>query len=222
MNPVVILPAAGLQVRWAFYRGVPKQMVKTYDEPMIHRTQRLLFKNNNILDTVVLANDKSMVSQYGVFHQPGKPSRLPGTAIGHSVECWIANRDIYILLGDVIWEEQFLKEIVEREYEEITFIGHQEGGVNKNPEIFAVMVPFWEQQRMLDAIDWVKDREEPRISGGWQVYRRLHGIMPREHRIAGGWMEAPPEITDIDFPEEYEAWRAEQRKRRRANAKSVL
>lgn len=214
-----ILAAAGEQVRWKMHAGRPKHLVRVYGEPLIHRTCRQLY-SAWAPNVVILkpSNFKGFAAHGAVEVSPGKPSVLPDTAIGHSYELWEDGADMLILMGDVIWMDQYVPTLIDPPWDTTTFFGIPTHSHNKNPEIMGIFVPSNEHGRVKESMDYVKDNAIYGISKQWQLYRHLHSIPPREHIVGDDFDTVTDGCMDIDTHEDYTIWiQYEMRNRTKRN-----
>ncbi len=107
MTQAIIL-AAGRGERWNDYLHIPKQLLPIGDEPLLHRTVRLL-RHHHISNIVIVAHDPAL-SVAGVdFFEPEQSEWV--------LETLCTTRSLWrdrtlILLGDVFYSERAMRKIV--------------------------------------------------------------------------------------------------------------
>lgn len=226
---MILIAAAGKSKRWKNHLGVHKCMAPINGVPLIHRTIKQL---SHFLDSwgdhqpiEVISYDRAFVVPPAIHRMPVKQSLLPSTGLGQSAEFWPQDDNVYLLLGDVCFTENAIKQIfmAVRDENAVTFFGHAKPRCGGNPELwrsteghhpelFAFSFPPQCQQSLLTAMQladgWREQfwREKARIpiSGGWFTYRILNHLPVFMHVIGPNFIELDENVTDIDSPEDYE------------------
>lgn len=189
-----VIMAAGKGTRWNNYLGVPKHLVEINGETLLARTTRLL-KENGINDFVITSSDERY-SQYGEL--------IPQTNNDCEIDRFeeICGDEVCYLYGDVYYTENAIKTIVDTPVDDIKFFGSED-------EIFAIKIKntdlFFNHKHKV---------KELYLSGvidrciGWEIYRSLHNIPFKEHKITERYLKILDGTDDIDFPQDYEKFKA--------------
>jgi CTP:molybdopterin cytidylyltransferase MocA len=222
---MILIAAAGKSGRWKNHLGVHKVMAPINGVPLIHRTIKQLGDNPLFGEIGVICYDDSFVIPPAMQFVPHNPSPLPSTGLGQSAEFWPPDDNVYLLLGDVCFTENAIKQIfmAVRDENAVTFFGHGrprcEGNpelwrstAGHHPELFAFSFPPQCQGSLLNAMNLADGwREQFRhekaripISGGWFTYRILNHLPVFMHIIGPNFIELDENVTDLDTPEDYE------------------
>jgi peptidoglycan/xylan/chitin deacetylase (PgdA/CDA1 family) len=218
-NKKFVIMAAGSAKRWGDYLGVPKQLVEVDNEPILHRTIRLL-KENNIQDIYVTVPEKGYYGDLGVEEIVGSSEKeidkfLNAKHLSGAVFMW----------GDCWFSEEAIKTIIENQ-EPLMFFGN--GGGNKYTskrwgEIYAVKTndTFFEKVVELDA-----NRDQMQRCASWELYGYIFtGELPTRNyaphqptpNTDGLFISDPVKLSryfteihdftdDFDYPEDYDIW----------------
>jgi hypothetical protein len=129
-----VIMAAGSGERWENYTGVPKQMVKINNEPLLHRTIRLL-KKNGIREIYVTVPE---INYFGEL----EAEQIKGESFTELDKFFNAeqHQDAIFLWGDVFFTEKAMKKICKNR-NDLIFFGRRHKSVltgKKWGEIFAV------------------------------------------------------------------------------------
>lgn len=100
----VFITAYGESTRWNNYLGVPKHLIPIDDEPLIHRTVRLL-KENGFDDIVIIGDDQVDGTRN---HIPSQRTLLPYNSMREDVE---GIESMIILYGDCYYSEAIIKSL---------------------------------------------------------------------------------------------------------------
>lgn len=190
-----IIMAAGLGTRWDNYLGVPKHLIKINGETLLGRTTRLL-QEHGITNYIITSGDPRY-KQYGP------------TAVQTHYDCEIDRFEeslidgpVCYLYGDVYYTENAIETIINTNTEDILFFGHEW-------EIFAIKI------KNLDLFLTHKNKvKQLYLSGqinrciGWEIYRSLNNIPFNEHHITDKYIKILDGTDDIDYPYEYEEFKA--------------
>ena len=226
---MILIAAAGKSSRWKNHLGLKKHMVPIGGVPLIHRTIQQInlflcrFSSGDKIG--VICYDPAFVIPPAIQLIPNKPSPLPFTGLGQSVEFWPENETLYLFLGDVVFTENAINQIFMQNRNEhaVTFFGHSKPvfldhaelfghGLAHHPELFAFSVPPECQPELLEAMkkadEWrtelMQDKAKIYMSGGWFTYRLLNHLPVFMHQIGENFIELDPEVTDIDSKEDYD------------------
>lgn len=213
----VIIGAAGNQVRWnCGCRGVCvptlKQMVPVYGQPLIHRSISQYFRILKAYEVVVVGFSEELVKYGAVLLKP-TGTALHNSCIGSSVEAWVPNMDLFIVMGDVCWTDEAIEKVAVLSLDVIWFVGRSSKDRLHLPEIYGIKVPAQKQDHFRQVIKDVNQLkiEKPNIAAGWMCYRHLHGMPIDQHEIRGGFLEIDDDTEDFDHPSEYKEWLANMR-----------
>lgn len=214
MDTKVLICCAGPSSRWGNYLGVPKHLVPINNVPLIQRTTNQLNEIglNNI--TIIGFNPQYQVD--GAVLQSPTSTGLPNTGIGHSMEFWDRNKNNLILLGDVYFSNDAIKTIFNN-IGDITFYGRSTKGKNghKWGELFGLSFAPDKLSTIKKGIEQIiqaKRRKEINRAGGWELYRQLFNIPFQERCVTSNFIEIDDETEDFDVPEDYNKWKAANRK----------
>ena len=193
-----IIMAAGEGKRWSNYLGIPKHLVEIGGETLLGRTTRLL-KENGIEDYEITAHDERYAKYGKVVKQSDNDCEVDRFEHQDEPCCY--------LYGDVYYTEEAIRTIIDAWVEDVMFLG-------SGQEIFAVKV------KDLALFYGHKDRVkrlylEGKIGRciGWEVYRSIMGNPLDKHWINGRYVYIEDDTDDIDYPEDYEKFKARREKK---------
>lgn len=192
---IYVIMAAGEGKRWNNHLGIPKQLIEINGETLLKRTTRLL-KENGITNYIITGSDKRF-SEYGrLVTQTNNDCEVDRFEFFNEPVCY--------LYGDVYYTEKAIKTIINAQVEDIMFLGSDQ-------EIFAVKVKnlelFYKHKDIVKKM--YLDRKINRCIG-WEVYRSLNNIPFDQHIINNRYILINDETNDIDYPEEYEEFKAKR------------
>lgn len=219
----VIIPCAGNRSRWDNYLGIPKQLVRiTDDEPILHRTVRLL-REHGVDDIHIIARE----SEVDVFTVPGAVTdvaRLDETK--HDMDRFCSSRHLWsetdrtvIMFGDVYFSQRAVRIIAssatKRRWQvygrpwasRITGCAHG--------EIFALSWFPSEYETIDAAIAYVVKLYDSNVINrtlSWELIRALLGCTDAAvrtgsiARIRGRMSIVDDETEDFDKPKNYDAY----------------
>ena len=186
-----VIMAAGAGTRWNNYLGIPKHLIEINGETLLGRTTRLL-KENGITNYVITTSDPRY-AQYG----PTTPQTKHDGEIDRFEES-VVDGPVCYLYGDVYYSENAIKTIVATETDNIQFFGGEW-------EIYAIKVNnlelFFKHKERVKRLYLTKIIDR---CIGWEVYRSLHNISLKEHKITDDYIFIKDETDDIDYPTDYE------------------
>ena len=192
---IYVIMAAGKGKRWNNYLGIPKHLIEINGETLLERTSRLL-KENGITNYIITGND-NRYSKYGkLVAQTNNDCEVDRFEVSNEPVCY--------LYGDVFYTENAIKTIINTKVKDIMFLGSDQ-------EIFAIKV------KELDLFYEHKDRVKKLYLNkkinrciGWEVYRSLNNIPFEEHIINNRYTLIMDETDDIDYPEDFEEFKAKR------------
>lgn len=191
-----VIMCAGEGKRWNNYLGVPKHFIEINGESLIERTTRLL-KENGILDYVITANDK-------IYDDYGKTIKQTYNQCEIDRFEEINDDNICYLYGDVYYTEEAIKQIINKDTDNILFFG-------SNMEIFAIKIKnkelFYEHKNKIKKL-FLNNQIGRCI--GWEIYRSLNNIPFEEHIIKDMYYLIDDLTDDIDYPEDYVNFKRER------------
>ena len=198
-NHTIVIMCAGDGTRWNNYMGVPKQMIKINNEPILFRTIRLL-KEKGINNIIITINQ----------HQ------IPfNTTIMQVINCWNHEIDrfypvkgpVVYLYGDTYYTEKALNKILTEEYNFYGRKGANNKTKKKYEEIFAVKGDGDKIQEHVDKVRQLYKEKKINRCLGWELYESYHGL-PITFPVPS--FEFLGEINDLtedfDTPEDYEEY----------------
>lgn len=164
MADSVIIIAGGKGKRWGYKK---KYMLPVCEEPVLHRTVRLVKEQKGIDPHVI-----------GEEHQEGA-----NQACSYSSKFWSKNGMTYILLGDVSWKKRTLKRVLGTRGQDVKdFMVFGRSGANHltgrpYSEIFAFAFPYTLNR-------WIKECHDVAIKifpeGDWWDVLRVADISTRD------------------------------------------
>ena len=210
-----IIIAAGEGTRWGEYLGIPKHLALVDNEPILHRTVRLL-KENFVNDiTVVGPDDDRYKTPYSTLYIPKiTPSYGDADKFLSSEELWNLSGKTITLFGDVFFTDAAIKTIITTDRNCWTVFGrskssHITGG--KYGEIFAHSftpndIP--KHKGSLNILVEAVRKKDAKKGSGWEHYKVMQGVRGRDIRrskivIDNDFIEIDDFTEDFDFPEDY-------------------
>ena len=207
MSPLpatVILMADGPQRRWTAEGD--KHLAPVLEEPLIHRTLRLLAENR-VTDPVVFTRNSEVAGKATKF---APPLRLPSLAAACAVTCDLWRGDVLFLAGDVVFSERALPALLARAPGTAppwAFFGKR--GANRHTgkpwaEIYAFRASGDGIPAALSAMGALAAGSYRR-KGFRELYRVLKDVRPDRTFLPGGaGFHAVPDWTDdIDTTEDH-------------------
>lgn len=178
----VIIPCAGMATRW--FGDTPKHLVPIFDEPILHRTVRLIQERTDADVRVVVKNlsdDRYKIP--GATRATAKldPSRSQADKLSSSRHLWSKTGRTVILWGDCFFTEVAMDRILSHDGDWCMFarLGPSKftGKDHKEPFGFS-LAP--EHHDVLDlgintCIDQARAGTLTAWSGSWQMYRAALG-----------------------------------------------
>lgn len=188
-----IIMCAGEGKRWNNYLGIPKHLIEINGESLLGRTTRLL-KENGITDYIITGTDKRY-AQYGEL--------MPQTANDYEIDRFEEFKEpVCYLYGDVYYTDEALKTIINTNVDDIMFFG-------SNCEIFAIKINdldlFYMHKNRVRVL-YGKGKIDRCI--GWEIYRSLNNIPFEDDYITDKYIKILDGTNDIDFPEDYNKFKA--------------
>lgn len=187
-----VIMCAGKGTRWNNYLGKPKHLIEINGETLLGRTTRMLKELN--VDYVITGSNKQY-KKYGKL--------IPQSFLDCEVDRFeeVEDNEICYLYGDVYYTEEALKTIIETDTNEILFFG-------SDYEIFGIKIKdkelFMKHKHIVK--DLYMNGEIDRCIG-WEVYKSLNNIPLDGYDITDRYYLIEDETDDIDYPEDYEAFK---------------
>lgn len=226
-QPVTIIMAAGDGVRWRDHLGVPKHLVSIDGETLVHRTARQANDRGWRVDVVGL--DKRYPTPHSKLHLLPDAARWP---TGTDADKFLSSRYLWspdgrsiVLYGDVFFTDEAMNLIANfavRDWTLFCRFGPNKLTGHKAGECFAQS--FWPEQqtRHLKLLkrggDLVRRGKLPRY-GGWEHYRLMVGLDPKQHVENGQFVEIDDWTDDFDTRGQFDRF---IRRREAARAKGRL
>lgn len=211
----VIILAAGSDIKWGNYLGVPKHLIPIKGEPLIHRTQRQLRERGETDICVVTLPSKrqSYCQPFARYEEPVESPRYWTQEWDGSRHLWNGNGKTTILYGDCYFTDALMDAITSDSGEpwhayarwgasDVTGKGYGEMfGWTFLPEAHALL-----DRARETAIHAYESGQCGRVLG-WEVYRLAVGINVTSHEKdnihAVDWSD---ETEDFDDPHEWHRW----------------
>ena len=207
-NQPFVIMAGGKGDRWGNHLGTPKQMVEVDGEPILKRTIRIL-KELGVKDIIVTVPKKGFYGKLGVKEVLGKTE----TEMDRFLAC--QEKDAVFLYGDVYYDLNLLKEIVQNDKSPMFWGRNKRGsGIGKGVlEMYAIK--FNDELYKIAK----KIRKKATFGGsGWNVYfyfteglilnnekDRIDIVLQRTPNCP--YFKEVKDITDdFDKPEDYDLW----------------
>lgn len=212
----IMIACAGPQKKWKNHGGVPSHLYKDkYGEPILHRTVRLLaelgFEGH---DVWIIGPDER-------YRVPGVHLAIvkdPGYTEFHSTRPYWkingANQNI-LLLGDVWFTPEALKEILSYEGRALMFFGHSQPNKLTGAPYGEILGYSWAgisnpviDESFFRLNDAYEKKKLKRLTG-WELLRYLQGAdineVPKSglwpHVVEAGYFEEIVDLSgDIDYP----------------------
>lgn len=194
------------------YFVIPRQLSIVKDEPLLHRTIRLL-SQNGIKDIIVSSHDSRMDDDRATRYEPkfnyydaqkGEGYWLNGFPRELLIE------PITFLFGDVYYSENAIKTIIETETDSVLFFCTYQ---NQNPKYFKhhdepLAFKVKDYELFLKHIDIMKsmyDRGKTcRHPIAWELYRSINGQDINVHEMTTNYVAINDESCDVDCLEDIE------------------
>lgn len=172
-----------------------KQLLPVDGEPNLFRTIRML-REKNRNDFIVIAEGLMFTdSQIDSLPNQIRTLRCPGDILNGISQLLKFNESFIFLLGDVIYSQQLLADILSYDEREYTLWGRKGGNKYTGKaakEIFALSVSIECVSTVIDQISHIKDVNDRNL---WSLY---HSFI-----YTGNWEEVNDWTDDVDSPEEY-------------------
>jgi len=209
-----IIIAAGDATRWGNHLNTKKHFVKVDNEPIIHRTVRLLTERG-VSDIYIVGPDEG---EYKIPNTqlfiPTKNSNNHGVdKFLNSEELWSKEDRTVVLYGDVFFTDAAMDSIVNYTDSNWTLFCRFTNSMltgSTYGECFAQSFYPNEieihKEKLLLVVESVNSRHLKK-SGGWEHYRAMNNIVGRElrqHNIYEKYFIIDDWTEDFDFPEDYD------------------
>lgn len=203
-----IIACSGAGERWGDHLGVPKHFIKIDDEPILHRTVRLIQQNDKNCEICIMAFTDNYKIKDTILCKPTlfkNHYSLP--AILTSKEFW-GEEDTVLLFGDVYFTDSAINTITNTKSGEgspIIFFGRRQKSnitLKNYGEIFGVYFTKKNQEVLLKVLNILHNKFEtqqiPRFIT-WEVY----GF---KDLVSKSFVEIDDLTDDFDFPKDYYYW----------------
>ena len=198
----IVICANGKGGRWNDYLGVKKQMIPIDDEPLLHRTVRILKQLGASKIFISASNPDFEVKGAKRF----TPKRNTWLIDQYPIEC--ITEPCLFILGDIYWTENALRTILTTTPERFAFF-HTMNPVNQ-----------WEEEVAIKAVDYEAFRSGIKAYrqdlfkglandlGGRELRMKLLGIPYSQYQKNDDMVVhlEPDETCDFDWPEDYDRW----------------
>lgn len=210
-----IIICAGEAKRWGDYLGVPKHLIQINNEPLLHRTVRLLRENGTDEIYIVSKPDPRYWVPGTVQYKPelNYQSNADADKFLSSKSLWSDTGRTVVFYGDVFFTDEAMTTICSYEGREWTLFCRPKGSdYTGTPwgECFAQS--FYPEhlrahEAALHRIARLYKRRLINRCGGWEHYRAMIGlpdnkirskIMKENHVVINDFTD------DFDYPEDYQ------------------
>jgi hypothetical protein len=209
-----IIICAGEATRWQNYKGVPKHLIEINGEKILERTVRLINKYSKAKVYVVgRGNDERYKIKGSAYYEADlNPDNFDADKFLSSKKLWNKNGRTIVFYGDCYFTDEAVKTIMEYKgkdwilfarYGSSQFTGCEWG------ECFAQSFYPKDIKRHEDALYTLADmkrRGELDTCGGWQHYRIMDGIDPKNHARGDNFYEIDDFTDDFDYPKDLDRW----------------
>jgi len=199
-----IIACSGVGERWGNHLGVPKHFIKIDDEPILHRTVRLIRQKDKNCEICIMAFTDNYKIENTILCKPTlfkNHYSLP--AILTSKEFW-GEEETVLLFGDVYFTEHAINTITNTKSNEIVFFGRRQKSnitLKRYGELFGIYFTKKNQDVLLKVLNILynkfQNRQIPRF-GGWELY----GFKD----LPKSFVEIDDLTDDFDFPQDYYDW----------------
>jgi hypothetical protein len=211
-----LIISAGDGTRWNNYLGIPKHLAQVDNEPILHRTVRLL-KEASIDDIIIVGpdDDRYKISNSKLFVPTKNAWNGDADKFLSSSELWNTNGRTITLFGDVFFSDDAIKTIVSCKNNFWTVFGRSEASLITGclyGEIFAHSfyphdIP--NHKESLDILVQAVTNKDAKNGSGWEHYKVMQGVRGRDIRrsktvIDEKFVEINDWTDDFDFPEDYD------------------
>lgn len=227
----VIIIAGGSGKRWAEHLSKPKHLIPVLDEPIIHRTCRLLHELTPIRDVLISSTNPDYLAYDAQLAEPRGYENTRGGAKKFLDNRYLWNEEgrTIVLYGDVFFTEDAIRTITEYDKDEWQLFCRFGGsGLTGTPwgECFAQsFLPKHHQQHFTNLLYVSALYAEGRIArcGGWEHYRAMNGkdgedvlALTTPAANLGKATEINDWTDDFDWPADYQRfieryWKAHTR-----------
>lgn len=218
-----LLLCAGNGSRWSRHGGVPKQLVKVWGEPVLHRTARLILDRDPEADIRIVVKD----SRDDTWRIPGTKraqahlddQRAQADKLLSSRHLWSRTARTIVLFGDVVFTDWAMDRIVANPDPWTAFarFGASEFTGCDHRELFGFAFDPSEHDRLEEAAErCLRIHRDGRMggwSGGWQIYAAAAGAddegVASRFRDRGNIVEIDDWTDDFDHPKDWDrfCWR---------------
>lgn len=202
-----IIMAGGHYRTWE----TPRHLLPFMGEPIIARTIRLLRENG--IEDIAISSDNEVFEQFGVpvlRHENSYDTWKYNECEGHWCDCFYpTNEPTCYIFGDVVFSENAIRTIVQKETDDIAFFGSASPFARCYPKCWIEPFAFkvTNTDHLHRAIEDVKRLEAEGRFGrkpiAWEVWNVIHRGPDGDVNTVGGDYDIINDWTcDIDKPEE--------------------
>jgi len=219
MNLTCLILCAGRNSRWNGYRNVArKHLIEIEGEILLNRTVRLIqpFHRNR---TVVVINESDRLAYTSASNrhveffsiQPASTLHTEAYKYLSSSSLWNADGKTIVLLGDVWYSEEAIKQIFNPSLTSWTAFGRSYGSQWTGcpyGELFAQsFYQFDENLENLCRLDAMYRLGTCyRSASGWAHYNLMIGVNPNQHTVGSRFVEIDDFTEDFDCASDIELW----------------
>jgi hypothetical protein len=210
-----IIRCAGDGTRWGDFLGVPKHLIPLNDEPILHRTVRLIREFDPSGDVTVVVRrqdiDDERYAPDGVTVWPDEPVAWAGdlNKFVSSRHLWSDDADTVTLFGDVWFSREVLSGVAAARPETwwawLKF-GQQRSGRLWGGEVFAFRWTAATCDEVWNTCQRIASTEGADSPGGWMLFRALSGGHPARHVDYPGRTLVDDWTNDFDAPWDWHEW----------------
>lgn len=225
-NTRAIIVAAGEATRWKNHLGTNKHLIIIEEEPLLHRTIRLL-RERGIVDIFVVSKDDprykiKKTKQY--IAKLDYENNADADKFLSSRELWNEKDRTILIYGDCYFTDDAMDKIVNYKGEKWMLFCRPDASKitgTKWGECFAIsFLPHQniECEEKLHYIAELKKTDVITRCGGWELYRAMTGRVGekvrRPHTMietdTAGYIVIDDWTDDFDYPEDYDTWSAKR------------
>jgi len=207
-----VIIAAGDGTRWGDYGGHPKHFAVVDGEPILHRTVRLL-QRDDVKVLVVGPDDRYKVEGSELYVPEHDPDVFDADKFLSSRALWHPDGRTIVVYGDVYWTDEAMTRVLDwPSWDWVLFGRAFESRLTGTPygECFAQSFGSHaiadHEAALRRIVDLYRRGLIPRC-GGWEHYRAMIGIpdgLMSRHLVGDRFANIDDWTDDIDYPNEWE------------------
>lgn len=217
MSARALIIAGGSGARWADHLGAPKHLLRVLDEPIIHRTCRLLHELTPIRDVQIITVNHAYAAYDAIIAEPQgfEDARGGAKKFLDSRHLWNERDQTIVLYGDVFFTPAAIRTITEWEGDWQLFCRFGSSALTGTPwgECFAQsFAPTAHDEHLMNLMytSYLYERGIIGRCGGWEHYRAMQGKSDKDVMATtqpapnlGRATEIDDWTDDFDWPSDY-------------------